>query len=209
VKMKDRFDEAVKELNNVYYDLIEKRKENLGSLYDPADYPASLLGAFNVEWNFHNVAPPNYLMTLRPDLYAQEEAKMKNRFEEAVRLAERAFTEELSKLVSHLSERLSSKDDKGNRVIFKESSIENLYEFFDRFKKLNIKSNPALDKLVEDAKQMVSGIDADTVRHNYPLRDNLAKGMDLIKENLEGMMEAEPARRVKRGGYAPQEGVTV
>ncbi len=60
--------------------------------------------------------------------------RVRSRFEEAVRLAEQAFMDELSGLISHLSERLSGADD-GKPKIFRDSAIENLNEFFQRFQR--------------------------------------------------------------------------
>jgi len=74
----------------------------------------------------------------------QESQRVQDRFGEAVRLAEQAFTTELAKLVSHLSERLSGQAD-GKVKIFRDSAVENLTEFFQRFRQLNVRSNEQLD----------------------------------------------------------------
>jgi predicted Rossmann fold nucleotide-binding protein DprA/Smf involved in DNA uptake len=63
-------------------------------------------------------------------------------------MAEEAFTSELARLVSHLTERISGQDD-GKPKIFRDSVIENLREFFQRFKSLNVASSTELDRLVE------------------------------------------------------------
>ena len=57
---------------------------------------------------------------------------MQSRFNEAVQLAEQAFTEELTRLVEHLSERLSGQQD-GKPKAFRDTAITNLTEFFQRF----------------------------------------------------------------------------
>ena len=59
--------------------------------------------------------------------------RVQSRFDEAVRLAEEAFVAELAKLVSHLTERLSGSED-GQRKVFRDSMVENLTEFFGRFR---------------------------------------------------------------------------
>jgi hypothetical protein len=203
--MKKEFEVAVEELENVYQDLVGEAKARLGRLYNPSDYPASILGSFDVTWRFHRLDPPDYLLTFKPELYRQEQQKMQDRFAEAVRMAEQAFAAEFGKLVSHLSEKLAGTNEEGKRNILKTPAIDNLTEFFDKFQKLNIRSNPELDKLVSDAKRMVQGITTDEIRHNYELRDKLAGGMDLIKEQLDEAITVEPSRRVKRGGYAALE----
>jgi hypothetical protein len=77
---------------------------------------------------------------------------VQSRFDEAVRLAEEAFTAELAKLVSHLTERLSGTDD-GRQKVFRDSAVENLTEFFQRFHDLNVRSSEQLDQLVSQAQQ--------------------------------------------------------
>ena len=94
------------------------RTQRLGSLFNEADYPGSLCTAFGVQWDFPGVEPPDYLRQLNPDLYEHECQRIQDRFSEAVRLAEEAFTTELAKLVSHLTERLSGQED-GRAKIFR------------------------------------------------------------------------------------------
>jgi hypothetical protein len=65
---------------------------------------------------------------------------MRQRFDEAVQLAEQAFLEELGQLVAHLTERLTGQAD-GKPKIFRDSAIGNLTEFFQRFRRLNVRSN--------------------------------------------------------------------
>ena len=71
-------------------------------------------------------------------------------------MAEQTFIGEFAKLVSHLTERLSGTDGE-DRKIFRDSAINNLVEFFDRFKQLNVRSNAQLDDLVEQARRVVQG----------------------------------------------------
>ena len=88
---------------------------------------------------------------------------MAARFDEAVRMAEDAFTSELSQLVAHLAERLSGADD-GKPKIFRDSAISNLREFFARFQQLGVRSNAELDALVESAQRIVRGVEPQQLR---------------------------------------------
>ncbi|HWE38887.1 MAG TPA: hypothetical protein VG406_20225 [Isosphaeraceae bacterium] len=99
-------DDAVRNLDRHYGELRRAAAERLGSLYDPADYPETLVGLFAVASDFPSVEPPEYLMQLSPALYERERARMVARFEEAVRLSEQAFLEEFARLVGHLAGRL-------------------------------------------------------------------------------------------------------
>jgi hypothetical protein len=92
-----------------------------------------------VTWDFPSLEVPDYLRQLKPDLDQAECERVAARFDEAVQLAERAFVEELQKLVAHLVERLSGQAD-GRPKVFRNSAVENLAEFFDRFRQLNVRS---------------------------------------------------------------------
>ena len=99
--------DAVQNLDAHYAELRQAAAVRLGSLFHAGDYPETLVGLFDVQCDFPAIEPPDYLMQLSPALYAQERARMEARFEEAVRLAETAFTEEFARLVEHLAERIS------------------------------------------------------------------------------------------------------
>ena len=97
--------EAVEELDQKYAELRTAARHRLGDLFDPSDYPISLIGLFGIEHEYPSVEPPNYLRQLHPELYEQECQRMQARFDEAVALAEQAFIEEISRLVEHLVQR--------------------------------------------------------------------------------------------------------
>jgi hypothetical protein len=145
--LRAELDEGVARLDE-HYSELKLAARRLGALFNPADYPPSLVGLFAVEWDFPSIEPPSYLRQLSPELYRQEQARMTARFDEAVRLAEEAFTSELGQLVSHLSERLTGQQD-GKPKVFRDSAIGNLLEFFERFRQLNVGSSEQLDGLVD------------------------------------------------------------
>jgi hypothetical protein len=196
----------VRALDAHYDELRTEAKEKLGTLFNPLDYPGTLEGCFKIEWDLPSVEPPDYLAQLNPALFEQEKARMIARFEEAGRLAEQGFAEELAKLTSHIAERLT--DGPEGRKVFRDSAIENLNDFFDRFKALSVTSDGALDKLVEDAKKLVAGVDAKDVRKDESLRTELAKSMAAIAEKIDTQIVVAPKRRIAgiQGLFDGQEG---
>ena len=173
-EFKEELDDAVGQLDEQYASLKSAARQRLGSLYDEADYPMSLAGLFDVGWDYPSIEPPSYLQQLNPELYEQECRRTQARFDEAVRMAEQAFIEELSKLVSHLTERLAGQDD-GRPKIFRDSAVGNLREFFDRFRSLNVRSNEQLDALVTQCQQVVRGVEPQELRDNGGLRQQLRR----------------------------------
>jgi len=196
-ELREELEEAVWQLDNHFAELKSAARERLGRLFNAADYPASLRSMFAVTWDFPSVEPPSYLQALNPELYQQECQRVQSRFDEAVRLAEEMFIAELAKLVSHLTERLSGQDD-GRAKIFRDSAIDNLTEFFGRFRALNIGSNEQLDSLVADAQQIIRGVEPQKLRDNADLRQHVATEMSRVQSVLDGLLVDRPRRNILR-----------
>jgi len=197
--------QAVAKLDTHYAELKDTARRRLGQLYNAADYPPSLEGLFEIDWDFPSVEPPDYLLQLSPALYEQERARVLARFEEAVQLAEQAFYTEFGRLIAHLTERLDQ-GDKGERKVFRDSAVSNLAEFFERFRQLNVRSNDQLDSLVDQAKQAVQGVDAQALRDSDALRRQVAAKLGRVQNVLDGLIVDQPRRRIIRSASAGQGG---
>ena len=195
---KDELTQGVRNLNDHYHALKEAAQQRLGSLYNPSDYPPSLRTMFGVDWDYPATEPPEYLLRLNPHLYQQERNRIAARFDEAVKLAEEAFTSEFAKLVSHLSERLTSGVD-GEKKVFRDSAVTNLTEFFNRFKALNVRSNADLDRLVETAQRTLQGVEPNAIRNSENLRQHVTSQLASVQSVLDGMLVDQPRRRILRG----------
>ena len=196
--IRDELAEAVEELNRCFSELVDQAQSQLGHLFDPADYPDSVSDLFGITWDFPSVTPPAYLRTVNPELYEQECQRVKAKFAEAVELAEQTFAEELSQLVGHLAERLSGSVD-GKPKVFRDSAIANLNEFFGRFQHLNIGSNDDLNQLVENARQVISGVDPQDLRDRSSLRERVARSLTEVETSLDELMTDRPRRNIIRG----------
>ena len=195
--LKAELEEAVEELDRHYDELKSAARERLGNLYNESDYPVTLIGLFDMAWEFPSVEPPDYLQRLSPELYRQECERMQARFDEAVRLAEAAFTEELAKLVEHLTERLNGQQD-GKPKVFRDTAITNLTEFFQRFQRLNIRSNEQLDELVAQAQGIVRGVQPQQLRDNLDLRERVAEQLGSVQNALDDLLVDRPRRNIVR-----------
>jgi hypothetical protein len=195
--LKADLDEAVAHLDDQYSELKTAARRRLGSLFNASDYPVTLRGWFDVSWDFPSVEPPSYLRQLSPQLYEQEAARVAARFDEAIQLAEQAFVEELSKLVSHLGERLSGGDD-GKPKVFRDTAVENLGEFFERFRHLNVRSSDQLDQLVSQAQLIVAGVKPQQLRDSASLRQQVAGQLSGVQSILDGLLVDRPRRNILR-----------
>ena len=152
---------------------------------------------FDVSWDFPNVEPPSYLQQLSPDLYRQESQRVAARFDEAVQLTETAFIEEMSRLVSHLTERISGSED-GPPKVFRDSAIENIREFFQRFRELNVHSSEQLDQLVEQSQRILNGVDPQALPDTAQLRQRVSGELSAVQSVLDGLLVDRPRRNILR-----------
>src|SRR5204863_616139 len=177
--------EAVAQLSQRYQELKTAARQRLGRLFNAADYPESLVDLFELSFDFPSVEPPDYLKQLSPQLYEQEAQRASARFQEAVELAEQVFLDEFANVVSHLTERLSGQED-GKPKVFRDTAVENLWEFFNRFRRLNIRSNEQLDALVEHAQNLLRGVEPQTLRTDQPLRPQVTAQLAGVAAVLDG-----------------------
>ncbi|MDB4794462.1 hypothetical protein OAG51_03480 [Pirellulaceae bacterium] len=189
--------ESVEELDRVYTQLKDSARQRLGELFDPSDYPESLNGLFSVNWDFPSVEVPDYLRRLKPELYRQEADRVARRFDQALEMAESAFMEEFQQLIDHLTERLAGNED-GKPKVFRDTAVTNLTSFFERFRRLNIRSNEELDSLVNACQQVVNGRTPQALRDNQSIRDSVAGDLQQIGNQLDQLLVDRPRRNLIR-----------
>ncbi|MHB0956272.1 MAG: hypothetical protein ACYC0X_07825 [Pirellulaceae bacterium] len=188
---------AVEQLGRHFSELQAAARSRLGDLYCEQDYPTSLDGLFAVTWDYPSLEPPSYLAQLNPARYQEECQRVAARFDEAVELAEQAFLDELTHLVTHLTERLSGTVDRTPKI-FRDSAVGNLHDFFERFRTLNVRSNAQLDELVTQCQQIVEGVEPQRLRDNQMLRRHVATHLSTVQSVLDGLLVDRPRRRILR-----------
>ena len=99
--------------------------------------------------------------------------------------------------MSHLTERLSGNDD-GKPKVFRDSAVENLGEFFQRFRSLNIGTSEQLDQLVEQAQRAVRGVQPQQLRDSGSLRQLVATQLSGVQATLDGLLVERPRRNILR-----------
>jgi len=188
-------DHAVAALESAYGDLLTQAQSNLGSLFRLGDYPSSLEGLFAISVEYPSVEPDPSLIQVSAGLYERERERIAARFNEALEMAETAFTAEFQALIQHLCGKLQGLND-GTVKQFRDSNVTNLGEFFDRFKNLSIGSNAELEQLVNEAKEAVRGISPEWLRESQPLRDTIQERLATVRSQLDDLMVARPSRAI-------------
>lgn len=187
---------AVKSLQEAYAVIRDQAQERLGDLYDANDYPSSIEHHFTLTWDYPSVEPPDYLKQIHPDIYKEMQDRAEARLQAAVAMAEEAFAAELQALVTHMVDRLTASDD-GKQKVFRDSCLGNLKEFFRRFESMNIGSNEQLTQLVNQAKEIVAGVDVGELRKETDLRETVKGKLDEVKAVLDTMVVDKPTRKIE------------
>lgn len=194
-EFKTEFSEAVEGMENSLYELKDEAKKRLGSLFQEENYPNSVKQHFGMEWDFPSIEPPEHLKELAPKVYEQERERLRARIEEAIVLAQSAFLVEFKELVSALQERLTPDSD-GKKKVFKESTVNNLNEFFQRFKELHLGGNEELEKLIENAQELVKGIEPKELRQHDLLRAQIVAGLADLNDKIDPLVSKMPRRKI-------------
>ena len=74
---RERLQEAARELGGQYEQIKSEAERRLGTLFNASDYPTTLDGLFDLEVSYPTIEPPAYLVSLRPDVYQQEQARVR------------------------------------------------------------------------------------------------------------------------------------
>jgi len=188
-------DQATAALNEVYCQMRYDARQRLGDLFDSADYPDTLDGAFEIRWEFPSIDPPDYLKNVNKRIWEEQRAIADARLNEAVMLAEQAFAAEFGELLSKLVDRLTP-NEMGEQKTFRDSVITNLSEFMGRFRFLSVGSNAELEELIQRAKDVIEGKTADDLRKNAYTRELVKQEMTKLGESLESMLVDTPRRSI-------------
>jgi hypothetical protein len=187
--------EALDDFETDFWRIKNQARIELGDLFCEEDYPNNVIDLFRINHEYSDVNPARHLMELHPEIYAREQARVRQRFEQAIELAEAAFVEELNGLLEHCIERLTDADGSGKAKKFNDSLVGNFREFAERFSKLDINSNNQLTGIVNQIKALTNGLNPDVLRKSSSVRDVFREHMETVKQTVSGMIVDRPKRR--------------
>jgi hypothetical protein len=190
--------DAAAGLERDYDRLKADAARRLGLLFEPADYPATLLGCFAVRWDFPNLEPPSHLIWLSSSVHQLEEFRVQTRFEEAVRLADQAFLEEFVRLVAHFCERISGANPDGTPKVFRDATVNDLGDFIARYRRFNLRSEAQLDEMVALVRRTLEGVTPQRLREHPGLRRTVAAQLSWVLTSIDVMQEDHTQRPIPR-----------
>ena len=96
-------------------------------------------------------------------------------------------------MVNHIVERFSNG---GTAKVYRDTTVENFYDFFETFKSRNIFEDNALAEIVEKAQGILKGKPAGIFRENDSMKKQVRTGMKKIQGEIDELFE-KPRRKIK------------
>lgn len=191
------YNSAVEDFLYWYPQTVKDAKESLGELFDECDYPTqeAVKNKFRFQWRYITIGP-SVSRVLPPSIYKEEVKKFRELMEQARREAITALREEFVDLVTNIADKLQNHDD-GRPRRLRDAAVENLKQFLDNFSSRNIFEDEQLSELVEQCRGIITNTNANAIRGNTQVREEVHLQMEKILAGIDASLEDLPRRRLR------------
>lgn len=178
-----------------YQGLREQARDN--PLYREKDYPSEEQVRATFTWTVRYVSfsTPGRLAEISQSLYQREAEGLKETWRQAKEEARQGLLEAWVVLVNHFVERLTYKPD-GKPQTFKDTLTGNILEFIELFERRDPTDYAELRAVVDQARQLLAGVDPKRLRKDIPFRDRVRQEVEAIKRISDDMLIDRPVRQI-------------
>jgi len=169
-----------------YPDLVRDAPINLGTLYDPSDYPSveEVASKFAFRMVFSPVPEGG---DFRVDLPAQDIQEMREQYDAAFndRLAEamREPWDRLHKMLTAMTDKLNQPDDPDAKKRWHDTFVTNAQDMTEMLKHLNITKDPELERARRALSDAIYGIDIEDVKGSPGVREDMSRKLTAILDS--------------------------
>lgn len=184
----------VEPLLEEYRQKILEAETRLDDQFNAGDYPSpeQLRDSFYFEWKWTVFDIPD---GLPEKIFNQEKMKAENMWREAAEQISQSLRKAFAELIGHANSLLEPNAD-GKTKGFKNSSFDNIDQFITTFKNRNIVDDKDLERLVEQAKNvLVSVNDPQELKRDTEMKDIVSRNFKEIQDKLSTMVEVKPSRK--------------
>jgi len=172
-----------------------KNDLELDGLFNEIDYPIDLESKYYMEWRFLLMQTPDNIIKVAPDVYEREKEKFIEVMEQVRTESVDALRVTFADMVSKICERFKNGKKDGKKKIFKNTTVNNFYDFFEQFKARNIFNDAELDELVVKAQSILKGRDPDEIRDSASMKKLIRADMLPLEAQLKKLTE-KPRRKL-------------
>lgn len=208
LRMSDHIDIQLNAYHNQRYQFITEFAEawpeikvefpaKLRKLYEEKDYDVGDVASnFSMSWNFIKLIVPTELSEVSEKMLKDEQKKFRDRMDEAYEEARMILRETCFSLVSHLRESLEP-DNYGAAKRISSSTVTKLQEFLRTFNLRDITNDLRLQTMTHELSQLLTGVEAESLRTLPGFRDRTRTELEIIEERLQEAITIAPTRRIK------------
>jgi hypothetical protein len=181
----------------IAWDLVkEEAKVRLASLYCESDYAFDPRTSVYIDISFPAIEPDQRLLKIAPALFAKEQERLAKKFEEAAIAAQQVLEEEFASMLGSLVEKLNGGEtEDGKKRVLKQAAVDNVVEFANRFRACSVGSSEELQKLVDQAEQLATGVSAKGM--DQASKTSIAEKFSQVKEQLEKSIIVKKERDIE------------
>lgn len=189
--LRDDYDTAVNVFCRDFPKYQEEAKRELGSLYDPNDYPSNVRDAFDVRVKFMPVADPADFRVMVAD---SERVELQRQIAETMQAAQdeamRDIWARVSECVNHMADRLRAYKVVAGKAEnhFRDSLVENLRDLCELIPRLNFQNDPRLESIRKEIEAELLRVQAQDLRDDFRVRENVAKKAEEIAARVAEFM---------------------
>ena len=164
-----------------YPDLIVQAKANLGSMVGNTTYPTvdELRSSFRVHFDFEPLPAASNFQGLDSFMLERLTKGLQKKQQRQVVDASAAMWKRAAKPVRKLIERLENAD-----TTIKEPTIEALREIVTLLPGWNLTGDPQMAEVTEEINELISGLDAKTLRTNEVVRSEVIAGAKRVQDKM-------------------------
>ncbi len=187
--------DLIEEFLRTYDERCKEAKEALGNLYSDSDYPTVewLRAKMQLSSQYIMIGAPSSLRGINSAIFKREADKAQVVWADFMEEAQDAMRVSLQELVDHAVDQLTPGPD-GKKKRFYGSTVEKLDDFFATFNARNISNDTQLAGIVDNLRDITSGIDPDDLRKQEDLRIGLSAKLSEAKVVLDTMVSEKPSR---------------
>lgn len=190
----DILKEKIKPLLAEYEQKIAEAEEKLGDQFNLSDYPNLdvLRSSFSFSWKWTIFDIPE---GLPEKIFQEEKLKAENMWRESAEQISLCLRQAFVELIKHANSMLEPNAD-GKTKGFKNSSFDNIDKFIATFKNRNIVDDKELEKLVEQARKILTNInDPQELKKDKEMKAIVSKNFNEITSKLDEMIAVKPSRK--------------
>ena len=179
-----------------YDAILADMQQRLGAEWNPKNYKRveQVEQQFSMQWQPFSFSTPEGLQGAEKQIFIEEIQARGATMAEEIKLAMR---EMMAELVDHMVERLTVKPGEKPKT-FRDSLISNRRDFLETFDGRNeVIQDWQLKNLANTARDLLNGLDPETLRQSDTVRERIAESVQKIKAELDTMIVQRPSRKVK------------